>query len=214
MKKLNRNRNKIKVTDDKSQDITQSTKENKKTKKSNSSSSKSKPSISKSKPRSNKLKVIVYGVFVVIWMVVIFLYSAQNAVKSGASSSGLTHFLLNALTQLGIISACNITPTEFVRTEGLIRTLAHFSEYFIFGIITFKFASYTFAKKMFEKFIYPFTFCVLYAITDEIHQFYVPGRAMQLEDWLVDSAGVLVGVLIVLLITKKRKIKTEINIVR
>ncbi|VVB78770.1 VanZ like family protein [uncultured archaeon] len=46
--------------------------------------------------------------------------------------------------------------------------------------------------------------CVSYAITDEIHQFFVPGRHTALRDVLIDSIGILfAGVLYTIRIKKK-----------
>ena len=38
---------------------------------------------------------------------------------------------------------------------------------------------------------------LLYAVSDEIHQVFVPGRAGQLRDILIDTAGVLIGTCLV-----------------
>ncbi|MGV8147186.1 MAG: VanZ family protein [Alkaliphilus sp.] len=40
--------------------------------------------------------------------------------------------------------------------------------------------------------------CVLYAISDETHQIFVPGRSAQVSDILIDSVGAAVGILIYL----------------
>ena len=40
----------------------------------------------------------------------------------------------------------------------------------------------------------------LYAITDEIHQIFIPGRACQLQDILVDLAGIISGMLVFVVI--------------
>ena len=40
----------------------------------------------------------------------------------------------------------------------------------------------------------------LYAVTDEIHQSFVPGRSCELRDIAIDGCGVLTGVLIVSLV--------------
>ena len=37
-------------------------------------------------------------------------------------------------------------------------------------------------------------FCALYAVSDEIHQRFVPGRWSNLADWLADIAGILITV--------------------
>ena len=37
-------------------------------------------------------------------------------------------------------------------------------------------------------------FCFLYAITDEIHQMFVPGRAAMIRDVIIDSCGALCSI--------------------
>ena len=44
-----------------------------------------------------------------------------------------------------------------------------------------------------------------YAVTDEIHQFFVSERACAVTDMLIDSAGVAVGAMILILIYKARR---------
>ena len=34
---------------------------------------------------------------------------------------------------------------------------------------------------------------ILYAITDEVHQRFVPGRSCQAADWAIDTAGAALG---------------------
>ena len=50
-------------------------------------------------------------------------------------------------------------------------------------------------------------------MTDEIHQIFVPGRAFQVTDILVDSAGALLGIgvfcLLTLIVVKLRKTKAD-----
>ena len=49
---------------------------------------------------------------------------------------------------------------------------------------------------------FAFLLCVAYAMSDEIHQLFVPGRAGQVRDILIDSSGSFVGIAIVLLCIK------------
>ena len=51
---------------------------------------------------------------------------------------------------------------------------------------------------------YSFIFSFFYACTDEIHQYFIPGRAMAFRDVLIDSAGALLAMIIV-------NIKIKIN---
>jgi len=38
--------------------------------------------------------------------------------------------------------------------------------------------------------------CILYAVSDEVHQLFIPGRGGQFKDVIIDSAGVLVEIII------------------
>jgi VanZ family protein len=49
----------------------------------------------------------------------------------------------------------------------------------------------------------------MYAITDEVHQIYVPGRSGGRKDILIDSLGILTGIGVVLLIKKIIKSKLK-----
>lgn len=51
--------------------------------------------------------------------------------------------------------------------------------------------------------------CVLYAISDEVHQKFIPGRSGEVRDVIIDTAGASVGISVYLLfgmIVKKRNI--------
>ena len=44
----------------------------------------------------------------------------------------------------------------------------------------------------------------LYAVTDEIHQYFVPGRSGEITDVLIDSIGCLIGVMIMSIVLRRR----------
>ena len=46
----------------------------------------------------------------------------------------------------------------------------------------------------------------LYAVTDEIHQHFVPGRSGEITDVLIDSIGCLIGALIMSSILRRRDV--------
>ena len=50
---------------------------------------------------------------------------------------------------------------------------------------------------------------VLYASSDEIHQAFVPGRGPMLTDVLIDTSGVVTGIILVICIFKMYKIITN-----
>jgi len=57
----------------------------------------------------------------------------------------------------------------------------------------------------------PLLISLIYAMTDEIHQIFVPGRSCSLSDFLIDSCGIFFAGLIYLLSIKK--IRTSVTAV-
>ena len=65
-----------------------------------------------------------------------------------------------------------------------------------------------FGTEKLRLFIYTSVFCLVYAITDEIHQIFVPGRAGMVRDVIIDLFGAMIGAGVFLLIRylcKRRK---------
>jgi VanZ family protein len=111
-------------------------------------------------------------------MIVIFCLSAQNGEESSELSGS---FVMSMLNWMGITIS-----------EALLRTFAHMLEFMGLSVLLFN-ATYAIWENKITPII-AFTGTVLYAITDEIHQIFVPERAFQVSDILVDSTGALIGV--------------------
>ena len=50
---------------------------------------------------------------------------------------------------------------------------------------------------------------ILYAISDEIHQSFTPGRGPKITDVFIDSLGVFFGIIVILLIVEIINIKNK-----
>ncbi len=123
-----------------------------------------------------KIYFIISLIIVLFLFGLIFYLSHENGEESTETSGWFTT-LINFLL-------------PFPVSENVVRSLAHFSE---FACLSFFMNNLFVAKK--EK-LCPVISCVLsfvYAITDEIHQIFVPGRACQFQDMMVDLAGVVSG---------------------
>ncbi len=51
---------------------------------------------------------------------------------------------------------------------------------------------------------------IIYAVLDEMHQFFVPGRASSFRDIILDSIGILSALIVYLFSIKYRRIKNRI----
>ncbi len=123
-------------------------------------------------------------ILIIVWMIVIFTMSSFNANTSSSQSGFIANIISNIF---------NISNTETLTI--IVRDLAHFMEYFILGILI-----YNYDKNILKSII----ICVLYAISDEVHQIFVPGREFQYSDVLIDSLGSLLGILMLKEISVKK----------
>ena len=145
-----------------------------------------------------KTKKIITFILIVLWMILVFYLSNQVANESSQLSGGLTRKILEVLHMLD-----GKTIEEQAIIETIIRKLAHFSLYAIGGIIIFLHVNlYEITEK--RKVITSWTIGTAYAITDEIHQLFVPGRSGEIRDVFIDSLGIIIGIIIIRLLLKMR----------
>ena len=129
--------------------------------------------------QETKNKIINF-ILVIIWMTLIFTMSSFNSAESSNQSGVFVNILANILN----IDNLNILST-------IIRKSAHFTEYFILGILVCNLIQ-SYNKKRYIAII----ICILYALSDEVHQIFVPGRSCQLLDICIDTLGSTLGILL------------------
>lgn len=137
----------------------------------------------------NHLPRILAVLLVLAWMILIFGFSAQ----SGEESGGLSALIAKPVTLL-IASLRRIEMTDelYQRVDSAVRITAHFTEYAVLGALI---------QLALNKFgltfrWLPWLIGTVYAILDEWHQAYSPGRFCDPADVLIDTCGVLCGVLL------------------
>ena len=145
------------------------------------------------------IKKSISWLLVFVWMGIIFFLSAQSGPESGALSSNLTEQIIALLKQFNLDIGVQVSSFE-----SILRTNAHFIAYFILGILVFNALRFDDELPYYKSFVRAFVISLLYAVSDEFHQYFVPERAAELKDVLVDSAGALSGIIIIFLILRIR----------
>ena len=162
----------------------------------------------------NIIRVILI-VLLIATFVRIFCFSSQDGEKSSSVSRKVT----TAVTQnVKKIQDMDSKERELTlnKIEHVIRKIAHFSIYTLVGILMMALMStYDISKR--KQILISILVGIMYATSDEIHQYFIPGRSAMVTDVLIDTAGVCLGVLIVLIslqiyikIYKKRQKSIEI----
>ena len=138
----------------------------------------------------------------IIWMALIFFFSAQPDVQS-EETSNLAAEIIYRIYAFLMANNVHIEQGEFMlRFIQPIRKLAHFTEFMILGILIFiNMMEYTDRKIALKSFVLG----TAYAVSDEIHQLFVKNRYCSISDMLIDSAGCLLGIIICHLIYERWK---------
>lgn len=156
-------------------------------------------------------KNVLRGILIVLLLCtfyIIFGFSSQDGEKSGGISKRITDFILEKSSKY---NSLEISEKEQVnkRTERVIRKIAHFSIYTLVGFLLMALLS-TYENIKRKNQIYISTMLgISYAISDEIHQSFTPGRGPKITDVFIDSLGVFFGIIVILLIVEIINIKNK-----
>ena len=152
----------------------------------------------------NKKKIkYVKCIIAIICCIIIFSFSAVPATASTKQSKGLTYNVIKLLNGNKLSERDLEKLTK--KINPVIRKIAHFSIYMILAIVTYMFIEELNIKSKSEKerlrknIIYTCIFCIIYAVFDEIHQIYVPGRTGKAIDVIIDTLGSCMGIAVLFL---------------
>lgn len=141
----------------------------------------------------------IFTVFAIVWMIIIFMFSARNADVSSQDSGRVGMFI----GRIFIKDFQEWNPQEQLsfaeKIDHPVRKAAHATEYAILGMLLFG-AAYQNGEKKRRTVFLSWGMGTLYAATDEIHQLFVPGRSGQITDVMLDSGGVAAGIFFLLLL--------------
>ena len=145
------------------------------------------------------LKLVICYTLVIACMIMIFCFSAQTASESVESSNStikiIASFIYPDFENLSEEKQAEICEVY----TGLIRKLAHLCIYALLGFLV-SLTLFNYPLKVSRIILYSEIVCVVYAITDEIHQYFVPGRGPGVKDVLIDAVGSLLGSIFIICI--------------
>lgn len=164
----------------------------------------------------NNIKINILRMILIVLLIgtfgLIFGFSSQD----GKESSGVSRKVTETITK-GIKSIQEKPKDEkekiISRIEHIIRKIAHFSIYAVVGALLMALFK-TYKLKEINSISYSLILGTIYAISDEIHQCFIPGRGPQVTDVIIDSIGVLFGILLLIFVIKifeKKKITKKNN---
>lgn len=103
-----------------------------------------------------------------VWAAIIFAFSAQQQLPS---------------------------PNEFA-LNFIFKKIAHITVYFILYLLAYHAISFD-EKRTKRASLLSFVTCLLYALSDEFHQSFIPGRTSNIRDVFYDAIGMFISWLVI-----------------
>lgn len=136
---------------------------------------------------------------VFVWMIVIFYLSHQPATISNELSKSVAKVVAGNIDFVSSRDDFNLSSVN-----NIVRKQAHFWLYFALGILVVS-SLRRVGMTGVKGFMLSIVICVIYAVTDEWHQLFVPGRGGQVSDVVIDSSGAVAGIVFILFIRRVTK---------
>lgn len=131
---------------------------------------------------------LVWWLLTVLWAVQIFRFSTETFGSDPSRS-----LIATLLTRLRL----QVPPDTLLLLNTTVRKSAHLAEYAILACLLYR------AVHKQERLSWKLSqaslavlLASLYALTDELHQAFVPGRSAAATDWAIDAAGAGLGMLV------------------
>ncbi|MCM1268797.1 MAG: VanZ family protein [Bacteroidales bacterium] len=142
------------------------------------------------------------GVLAIVWMCIIFAFSAQPKEESGEMSAGFTYQMVSSTNFFFHLDLSDARVKEIADAiEGFVRKVAHMAEFGLLSVLLYIWIG-QWEMGFLRKGATAAGAAAVYAATDEIHQLFVAGRAGRFTDVLIDSAGAVLGVVVFALVVK------------
>ena len=142
-------------------------------------------------------KLIISIIIVILWLLVIFVFSSMN--------ENTSHIQSQKVVQKIYTNKQTVENNKIIKKnkyDQKIRKIAHVTEFAILNILLVNLIYQLKEKFKLKYLIISIILTFVYACTDEIHQIFVQGRTSSFIDVLIDTIGAIITSLIIYIIYK------------
>ena len=142
------------------------------------------------------------GVLAIVWMCVIFAFSAQTKEESSAVSESFSYRVVSSTNFFFHLDMDDARVKEIADAiEGFVRKAAHMTEYGILSVLLYIWIG-QWPMSFLRRWGTAFGAATFYAATDEIHQLFVAGRSGRFTDVCIDGLGAGLGIFVFVLLVR------------
>jgi len=113
-------------------------------------------------------------------MTLVFNLSSQVAEQSNQLSTGITEIIVKTVERI-----VPQTDLDIYKSNHIVRKSTHFFVYLVLGLLVMN-ALRRSGVYGYRSIVLALLICVLYAISDEVHQLFVPGKGGQVKDIILN----------------------------
>ena len=114
-----------------------------------------------------------------------------------------------------IIFYCSSIPDLSIKQLGIwdliFRKIAHFTEFGILALLLYRAIKGSTNWSTRKVFFWAIFWTIVYAVTDEYHQYFVPSRITSAYDVLIDSAGGIFWTMFYIIGKQRKTLESETN---
>ena len=144
--------------------------------------------------KQNIIRIILIAILLAD-MIFIFSNSAQNATSSASVSQSITEKVAPIILPNYREMNEEEQKQAVLSLDAILREIAHMLQFVPLGFALYLLL-HTFSEQIQSiklKLLITISYGIFYAITDEIHQIFSPGRAFEFFDIFMDTCGVVAG---------------------
>ena len=128
----------------------------------------------------NRITIISWTA-VILWMTLIFSLSSQVVEQSNLRSTEITEIIVKTVER--IVPQADL---EIYKLNPIVRKNTHFFAYLVLGLLVINVLRRNVVYG-YRSIVLALLICVLYAISDEVHRLFVPGRGGQVKDIIIHA---------------------------
>lgn len=151
-----------------------------------------------------RIRKLFSHLLLVVWMLVIFCFSAQPGEDSADLSGKVSHIFMQVWNWIFGLGWDEVKVLEMTAIwDYPIRKLVHMTEFGILSMLVFLVIQYYEQIDAGRKqYMCAWIGSVMYAASDEFHQLFVPDRSGNLFDVGVDACGVTIALTLIYMIRR------------
>lgn len=143
--------------------------------------------------KNANIRKFLYWIPALIVMIIIFYFSSKTGTESNSQSDPIV---------LSILRTLHLSENIKLFITLLVRKFGHISEFALLGFCVSFALTKSFSLNWFKTETYAILISYIYALTDELHQLFVPERSGRFSDTLIDLVGIVIGSLLFVLVYK------------